>query len=304
MADSQKLAKALQSTISNQPRSNRMLGMIADALKPVQQYASKVNIPIVDENLADFTGLTGTQSLAEDMSYGKPLFSGGSLQTAQVDPRIMDAAGFAPTAGAAIKPVAKSYGKMLAKELGRQINDGTTFGKIIDPRMNVVNDEDLQNKAIQHFKLTQRPSETGYILDNGKRLDFSGRYQSPSDYEVIGGQYFSKQGKPDHFKNERSVDHRTVHEIMPDQNYGWDALSDFIDKTGAVRYLQDVGASFVDTNKPSDIQLKTLVDDFRKSGNTLTIDIDKKTNGQNLHSVDFENPTFEEVKKFIDKVYK
>ncbi len=115
MADAQKLAKALQSTISNQPRSNRMLGMIADALKPINDYGAEVQIPMVDENLSQFTGMDGAQSLADDMSYGKPLFSGGSLQTSQIDPRAMDAASLTPVFASPAKSMAKKLIKMIGK---------------------------------------------------------------------------------------------------------------------------------------------------------------------------------------------
>lgn len=277
--------------IRNIPQ-NPLFGALASALMKAKQ-----NTGIFGEFL-----LGQAPETLENMSYGfNP--TRGSGMAFGFKPEALDVASLIPTS--AIGGLAtRGYGKLLTSELARHVAEGTQFGRMIDPRMMVVNDEGLQNKAIDYFKLTQRPSETGYILDNGKRLDFSGRYQSPSDYEIIGGQYFPKQGKTDYFRNERSVDHRTVNEIMPDQQYGWDALASFIEKTGAIRYLQDVGASFVDTNKPSDIQIKTLVDDFRKTGNTLTIDIDRKTNGENLFSKDFDNPTFEEVKKWVDKVYK
>lgn len=113
---SAQLAQAIKSDNTlKAPDRSKLLGMLADALKPVQQYASKVNIPIVDENLADLTGLTGTQSLADDMSYGKPLFSGGSLQTSQIDPRAMDAASLTPVFAGPAKSMAKKLIKMIGK---------------------------------------------------------------------------------------------------------------------------------------------------------------------------------------------
>ena len=66
--------------------------------KPLDYYALNKNIPLVGgQSIADLTGLTGTQSLVQDFSQGKPM-----MQEGLPDPRFMDVAGMLPM----VKPAA------------------------------------------------------------------------------------------------------------------------------------------------------------------------------------------------------
>lgn len=106
MADNNKLAKALnQPTISAQPRSNKALGFIADALYPATEAARMFGTD--DTNLATMTGMDGSQSLIDDMSYGAPLVRGGSLQTSTIDPRLADVAAVTPLPAAGVSKLIK-----------------------------------------------------------------------------------------------------------------------------------------------------------------------------------------------------
>lgn len=93
MADKREmLANALlqePATIKNTPRSHPSIGMIAELLRPWAEDSE--NIHIGKESLGERLGLPKTQAMLEDISYGKPYFSGGSLQTATPDPRTKDA---------------------------------------------------------------------------------------------------------------------------------------------------------------------------------------------------------------------
>lgn len=162
----------------------------------------------------------------------------------------------------------------------------------------------LQEAAKAHFGTTFFPKETGYIMDDLSRLDLTGRHQA-SGYKNIAGRFIPEAGKPDYLKMERSVDHREVAPLLPaGTEAGWGSLSKFLDDTGAIRYDSDYGISLVNTNKPNPKQIEKVVNDFRNSKTPLLIDIDKTTNGQNLASKEFTNPSVEQVKRWINKQYK
>jgi len=167
----------------------------------------------------------------------------------------------------------------------------------------VVKNKALEKKALGLFGITSNPKETGYILDSGARLDLSGRHEA-SGYKKLGDRYFPEKGQPDYLKGDRVVDHRSVFELQENGQYGWDSLSNFMDQSGAVRYMPETGVSMVDTNMPSEAQVRKFVDDFKKTGDPLIIDIDRAKNGENLASMEFENPNFEEVYNWIKKQYK
>jgi hypothetical protein len=166
----------------------------------------------------------------------------------------------------------------------------------------VVKNKALESIAKSHYGVTNRASETGYILDDGTRLDLSGRHEA-SGYKKLGDRYIPEQGQTDYLRGERAVDHRSVNQVMDGKQYGWDALSEFIDQTGAVRYMPETGISMVHTNKPSKEQIARAVNDFRMSGNPLLIDIDHAKHGENLASGDFDNPSIDEVYKWINQQY-
>ena len=160
----------------------------------------------------------------------------------------------------------------------------------------------LNDLAKSHFGTTFKPQETGFILDDGTRLDFSGRHEA-GGYKKLGDKFMPEVGKPDYLRGERATDHRTVTQVMPDSQYGWDSLAKFIDETGAVRYMPDTGVSMVHTNKPSEAQIAKIVNDFKMSGDPLLIDIDHMRNGSNLASGEFAKPTMKSVKEWIDSQY-
>ena len=111
------------------------LASVLDLIKqPLDYYAVDKRVPLVGgQSAADLIGLTGTQSIIQDFSQGKPMMRDGLP-----DERFIEAAGMIPM----IKPAAVGAGqaaKYLGKEALRQIETGTgLLGKgTIDPRMYV-----------------------------------------------------------------------------------------------------------------------------------------------------------------------
>ena len=143
------LAKALayRGEIRNTPQ-NSFLGGVANFLAPVSEFLDRGKLPesiplLGGMSAADVTGVKGTESLVRDMSYGTPPIRGASLQTAKVDPRVLDLAG---VSGAMI-PVGKALGKAALREGARQIETGTGIGRAaLDPRMSIRSSKD-QNIA-------------------------------------------------------------------------------------------------------------------------------------------------------------
>ena len=109
------------------------LASVLDLIKkPLDYYAVDKRVPLVGgQSAADLIGLTGTQSLVQDFSQGKPMMRDGLP-----DERFIDAAGMMPM----IKPAAVGAGqaaKYLGKEALRQVDTGTgVLGKIV-PDMNM-----------------------------------------------------------------------------------------------------------------------------------------------------------------------
>ena len=166
--------------------------------------------------------------------------------------------------------------------------------------LGIIKNPATQSSAKSIFGITINPKETGYILDDGTRLDFSGRHYA-GGYEKQGDRFIPT--KDDYLANQRSVDHREVGSELQGYDYGWEGLSKFMDETGAVRYDSVGGISLIDTNKPSKKQIEMIVNDYKSSGNPLYIDIDNKS-GANIASKEFNNPTINEVFDWISSQYK
>ena len=167
--------------------------------------------------------------------------------------------------------------------------------------MAVVKNPTMETAAKKHFGTTYAPSETGYLLDDATRLDLSGRHYA-TGYQKTPTGFKPFQGKPDYLRGSRNVDHRELGELVGGDS-GWERLSGFMDQTGAVRYMPDVGISMVSTNKPSLNQIEKAVTDFRRSGLPLNVDIDAFGSGSSIASKEFNRPTAEAVYKWIESQY-
>lgn len=130
--------------LKEEPRG-KVSGAIADILKPASdflgQYEVKDYVPLLGgTDLAELTGIKGTQSLAEDISRGYSPVHGGSLQTSKFDPRLIDAASLLPGIGPIMKG-AKSIGRTALEQGAKNIAEGRLVpGLMVNPRMNIIKD--------------------------------------------------------------------------------------------------------------------------------------------------------------------
>ena len=192
------LANALRQepeTLKPAPRSNRVLGLLADMLKPVNDFTGKYKfydqVPLVGgKDVNEAIGIKGTQSLADDMSYGKPLFNGGNVQTASIDPRVMDLANFLPIAGQSAglaSKLGKPLMRSLGKEAARQIETGTgLLGKsTINLKDNILPPEQFRGATLNNMPSTVN-------MGNGKIEQFG------TDKRIVdlANQYASDNGLP------------------------------------------------------------------------------------------------------------
>lgn len=128
--------------------------------------------------------------------------------------------------------------------------------------MNTIND-----KAINHFGTTTNILEAGYILTNGKMLDFSGKKD--------GGE-----------SNVRYMDHRDIGEIL--ESSSTNALIDFMN-LGNIRLNPE--SKGVDISiKPTKEQLLTLRDYINYFNGEIIVDI-SSLKGWSIESFQYNKRT-------------
>jgi len=182
--------------------------------------------------------------------------------------------------------------------LSGHLGDGLLgpFGKI-GGLLGTVKNPRLDKTAKEWFGRTFSPDETGYIMDDGFRLDFSGRHYA-TGYEKTPYGNKPKPGQPDYLLGGRNVDHRELGELT--EEGGTEGMLKFMEDSGAVRYMRGNGITVMNNNMPSQKQIETIVKDFRKSGYPLYIDV-VKPNGYSAGTIELERPTVESVMDFIKK---
>lgn len=290
MPSPKELAKALayRGEIRNTPQ-NSFLGGVANFLAPVSEFADRDKLPgsiplLGGMSAADLSGLKGTESLVRDMSYGKFPISGASLQTAKVDPRVLDVAG---VSGAMI-PVGKALGKAALREGARQIETGTGIGRAaLDPRSRIVQkasgiaDDVPINQQIVRYgdgqamsvpkDWTETFKKHGGQGDIDESLDIAAKSQAFADmaeaegFKVIGrGDKYVTLNKSfgkntdgwdkDAIVKVRISDHSNVNRsthfgevdinIAPDDGYSRDTFADALEKLRTVNVSDDLGTVF------------------------------------------------------------
>lgn len=118
--------------------------------------------------------------------------------------------------------------------------------------------------AIENFGLTKSVYEAGYVLPDGRMLDFSGRSQA-TGYKKINGKYVAK--RDDYLKNDRQVDHREVRwdgAPVDEQNNRNASMDKFIEY-GAIRI--DANAGLADmASAPTAKQWEVIKSIIQSSG--------------------------------------
>lgn len=132
--------------------------------------------------------------------------------------------------------------------------------------------KELRKKAEEIFGTTYNWNATGYILPNGKRLDFSGKREGGD------GRY-------------RQEDHRAIQEAYGDDTEmsGTECMIDFM-RRGAIRIMPESGGINIQT-VPTKAQMEALDSFITKNRGEVTIDIDDE-NGSTIFSKEFDKGTY------------
>ena len=159
--------------------------------------------------------------------------------------------------------------------------------------------QEMANKAVQTYGTTHNIAEAGYVLPNGKMLDFSGRHQA--GYDRVGDKFAPKQGERDWLANDRAVDHRDVVHMLagPEGMEAHEGMAKFMAEAGAIRNKPGIG--FETAAIPTDKQVKTIVTSHNTKyrGEPLVVELSRPTTGDIIASRDFERPNVEAIQKWF-----
>lgn len=137
----------------------------------------------------------------------------------------------------------------------------------------IADDVDLEKSAVEYFGKTYSWKETGYILLNGSKLDFSGKHNG-----ARGGY--------------RTVDHREIIDSFPEEVQGEldgnEAMVEFMQR-GNIRIMPE-GSGINLSVLPTDAQEKALADFISRERGEVTLDIDDEY-GYTVVSVDYPKGT-------------
>ena len=129
---------------------------------------------------------------------------------------------------------------------------------------------ELEQEAVKHFGHTYSWAETGYVLTDGSRLDFSGR----RDGSGGGARY---------------EDHRDIAQLDAYSGFaGTDAMIDFM-KRGNIRIMPE-GDGINLSVRPTRAQENTLADFISRRRGEVTLDIDNER-GETVVSVEYPRGT-------------
>jgi len=158
--------------------------------------------------------------------------------------------------------------------------------------LGVIKNPVTQQKALQTFGRTRDPQQAFYLLDDGSLLSGENVLNIPKDLKMF--EHVEAPIRSDVMLNENVS-----------EDYIGSLINKFIDDTGAARYYNRPdygGIQLVNSNKPSDAQIRAMANQFKNK--ELAIDINDINTGDVYKDKVFQNPTYEEIKKFIDESYK
>jgi len=168
----------------------------------------------------------------------------------------------------------------------------------------VLYDLELIARAIRTFGLTSDPKEAGYILPDGRMLDFTGRADAGGKWNPETQSYTAKRraGEPDWMAGRRDKDHRELGSLGIKSGSGYEMVHEFVDRTKAIRYMARTGgfeASFAPTDAQLRVVLRAHAQHFR--GEPMAVDFTAPT-GERMRSVEMERPTLQKLKTFFQEV--
>ena len=139
----------------------------------------------------------------------------------------------------------------------------------------------LINQAVKEFKTTTDINEAGYILPNGRMLDFSGKREGQSG----GG------GRP--------IDHRAIARIKGIEGSYTDGMNEFINNTGAIRVNSSKGLG-INIYRPITSQQKTTILRNIRGKEYFLIDI-SDVGGISIWQKEIEMPRVYDASKLIEE---
>ena len=141
--------------------------------------------------------------------------------------------------------------------------DASAFSIGKDRPENKVDPKKAFASAIEKFGLTNDITEAGYVLPDGKLLDFTGRAQA--GFKRVGDRYVTGDGSRDWMKGQRGVDHREIEwDGMPDYRETWMPMVEFmamgavrVDRSGAITIHGRQGITSAQKSRLSDLLIES-----------------------------------------------
>ena len=170
----------------------------------------------------------------------------------------------------------KDYAKEQRQSARREGYD--VFGKTVDNYGLVMySDRDVApitneelSKMMKHFGTTTNYDVAGYMLKNGKMLDFSGKHWG------------------DDYSTSRQVDHRDIQEVIDRGNNGINGMIDMIGN-GNIRLMPEVGGINLAV-APNEEQIKVLTGYIRHFRGEVVVDVDA-VGGDTIHTFTYNKGT-------------
>lgn len=161
----------------------------------------------------------------------------------------------------------------------------------------------LEQIAKRHFGVTDNLEETGYVLSDGTFLDLSGRHHAIG-YERRGDRFVPKKRQPDYLYGQRNTDHRELPGEIQDAlgtEGGSQTMSAFLRETGALRFMP--GTGFLAYRMPTVESVARVIREWHHAFGREVFYVDVVTPDGDRESVEFEEPSLEEVMEFLESKF-
>lgn len=138
--------------------------------------------------------------------------------------------------------------------------------------------EDAFNSAELIFGLTDNLSEAGYVLPDGRMLDFTGRHEASKYILDDNLKWVPKRGERDYLAGQRVIDHRNIDwagkDLVVDFSESANAAMDRFMSYGAIRTHYSNGQANLDIpSKPTPAQMAVLRRFVEESNGDVSFDV-------------------------------